>query len=111
MGRAGIVRAFDPDRLNRALDAYLAQLTARHADARPAARRAFAAQAEEVAEPLRAAITDVRRKASAAASPSADERVASWRRWSRALHGLFAAADHCWGALQPTLLADPADAG
>jgi len=111
VGRTGIVRAFDPDRLNRALDSYLAQLTERHADTRPAARRAFAAQAEEVAEPLRAAIMDVRRTASAAASPPADERVACWRRWSRALHGLFAAADQCWAALQPTLLADPPDAG
>ncbi len=111
VGRAGIVRAFDPDRLNRALDTYLAQLTERHADARPAARRAFAAQAEEVAEPLRAAIAKVGRAASAAASPPADERVTSWRRWSRALHGLFTAADHCWGALQPTLLTEPSDAG
>ena len=111
VGRAGIVRAFDPDRLNRALDGYLVQLTERQVDMRPAARRAFAAQAEEVAEPLRAAIADIRRAASAAANPPGDARVASWRRWSQALHTLFAAADRCWGALQPTVTSDPADAG
>ena len=111
VGRGGIVRAFDPERLNRALDGYLTQLTERRADTRPAARRAFAAQAEEVAQPLRTAIAEVSRVAVAAANPSGDERVASWRRWSSALHGLFAAADHCWSALQSALPTDQPDVG
>ncbi len=111
VGRAGIVRAFDPDRLNRALDNYLTQLTERRADTRPAARRAFAAQAEEVANPLRNAIADVRRTAAAAVNPPSGARVANWRNWSRALHDLFSAADHCWGVLQPIVTNDSADAG
>ncbi len=111
VGRAGIVRAFDPERLNRALDGYLAHLTERRVDARAAARRAFGAQAEEVAGPLRKAIADVGRTAPAAASPPADARVASWRGWSQSLQALFAAADQCWSVLQPTVLADPVDGG
>ncbi|HEX8724092.1 MAG TPA: hypothetical protein VF737_01730 [Gemmatimonadaceae bacterium] len=109
VGRPGIVRAFDPDRLNRALDGYLAQLAARHSDPRPAARRAFAAQAEEAAEPLRAAIAEVGRTAPAAAGPPDDARVASWRRWSGALRALFAAADRCWEKLQPAAASERAD--
>ena len=111
VGRAGIVRAFDPDRLNRAFDAYFLALTERRADLRPAARRAFAAQAEEAAEPLRGAIAAVREMAGAAANPREDSRVASWRAWSQALHSMFAAADQCWGALQPALVNDPATGG
>jgi len=109
VGREAIVRAFDPDRLERALDGYLAALTARSADARPPARRAFAAQVNEAAEPLRAAIAEVRRMAPAAASPPAEARVAAWRSWSRALQALFAAADHCWSSLQPALAITPVE--
>lgn len=111
VGRAAMVRAFDPDRLNRALDGYLAQLAERSADARPAARRAFAAQAEEAMAPVRAAIEEVRRTARAAAEPPVDGRLGAWRQWSGALEALFRAADHCWALLQPTVSPDPVDAG
>jgi ribosomal 50S subunit-recycling heat shock protein len=111
VGRAGVVRAFDPERLHRALDGYLSQLTERRADARPAARRAFAAQAAEAAEPLRAAIDVVRDRAATAANPPADARVATWRSWSGALHDLFSAADQCWAWLQSTVVNHPDTAG
>lgn len=99
VGRAAIVRAFDPDRLGRALDSYLGGLVERSGDGRPAARRAFAAQVEEAAEPLRAALERVRRVAGRAAEPGGDRRVSSWRAWAAALHDLFDAADRCWRSL------------
>lgn len=99
VGRTAIVRAFDPDRLGRALDSYLGGLAGRSGDPRPAARRAFTAQVEEAADPLRAALDRVRRVAGAAAEPSGDRRVSSWRAWAAALHDLFDAADRCWRSL------------
>lgn len=100
IGRAAIVGAFDPDRLERALDTYLGTLTEHSGDTRPAARRAFAAHAEEATEPLRAAIGEIRHTAPAAAAGSGPG-IADWRRWSESLQSLFSAADRCWTRLQP----------
>jgi hypothetical protein len=111
VGRAAIIRAFDSDRLNRALDAYLKQLSDQMADARPAARRAFAAQAEEATAPLRAAILAVADCAKTALAPDPGNRVGSWRRWSGALGALFLAADRAWKVLRPVRRAEPADEG
>jgi hypothetical protein len=111
VGRAAVVQAFDPDRLARAVDAYVMALATQSADARPAARRAFAAQVREAVEPLRAALDDVRRTAAAAADPPDDARVSTWRAWSAALQRMFAAADRCWSELHPAAVpgARPAD--
>lgn len=97
--RADVVAAFDPDRLGRAFDGYLADAVGHTADRRPAARRALAAYADDLAEPLRRALDEVRRTRAAAASPPADARIGSWRQWSGALRRLFEAADRCWVAL------------
>lgn len=101
VARADVIAAFDPDRMSRAFDAYLAALTGRSADERPAARRAFAARADEAAEPLYRAIAELRRTGPAAAHPPDDARLATWRQWTSTLQRLFAAADGCWVRLQP----------
>jgi len=102
VARADVIAAFDADRMSRAFDAYLAALTSRSADDRPAARRAFAARADEAAEPLYRAIAELRRTGPAAAHPPDDARLAAWRQWTSTLQRLFAAADRCWVRLHPT---------
>jgi len=102
VARADVIAAFDPDRMSRAFDAYLAALTSRSADERPAARRAFAARADEAAEPLYRAIAELRRTGPAAAHPPDDARLATWREWTSTLQRLFAAADRSWVRLQPS---------
>jgi hypothetical protein len=99
VARADVVAAFDPDRLGRAFEQYLAALAARTEDARPAARRAFAAYTDDLAEPLRQALDELRRARDAALAPAAGARVSAWRRWTGALRQLFAAAERCWMAL------------
>ncbi len=111
VGRAAIVAAFDPDRLERALDAYLAGLTERSRDARPAARRAFAAHAGEAAEPLRAAIGELRHTGPAAAAAGAGAGLGDWKRWRQSLQTLFATADRCWTRLQPVAGREPRGRG
>lgn len=107
VGRSAVVAAFDLDRVSTGLDKYVAALTARTSDARPAARRAVAAAADDAVAPLREAIEAVRAAAPAAAQPPADARVASWRRWRAALQALFAAADRSWLALSSGAAAPP----
>jgi hypothetical protein len=104
VGRAAVVAAFDAEKLGRALQTYVAALTARSGDERPAARRAFAAAAEDAVAPMRAALDTVRRLAPAAAEPPLNERVGSWRRWRRGLEGLFSAADRSWIRLSSGLV-------
>ncbi|OYV73670.1 MAG: hypothetical protein B7Z72_01995 [Gemmatimonadetes bacterium 21-71-4] len=96
VARPEVVAAFDADRLDRALAAYLAAAVEHSADARPAARRAYAAHVEDATEPLRRALATVRATSHAAAHPPATARVTSWRVWRAALDALFHAADLCW---------------
>lgn len=100
VGRGTIVAAFDADKLRRAIDTYVATITERSIDVRPAARRAFGAAAADAVEPLLNALEDVRRLAPAAATPPPDSRVRSWRGWCRALQALFAEADRGWLRLE-----------
>ncbi len=111
VGRADVVAAFDPDRLARGFERYLAEAVGHTADPRPAARRALAAYADDLAAPLREALDDVRRTRVAAAAPPDDACVASWRRWSAALRRLFEAADRCWVALDRSGVAGAPPAG
>jgi hypothetical protein len=99
VARADVVAAFDPERLARSFERYLTAVVGNTADTRPAARRAYAAYTDDLATPLHRALDEVRRTRTAAATPPADARVESWRRWSGALHRLFEAADRCWVAL------------
>ncbi len=96
VARHEVVAAFDADRLDRALAAYLAAAVEHSADARPAARRAYAAHVEDATEPLRRALAALRAASPAAAHPPTTARVASWRAWRAALEALFLAADRCW---------------
>jgi hypothetical protein len=105
VGRAAVVAAFDADKIGRALDAYVAALATRSRDERPAARRAFAAAADDAVDPMRAALGAVRGLAAAASRPPEGERVGSWRRWRRALEALFSAADRSWVRLDSGLIA------
>ena len=103
VGRAAVVAAFDADKLARALDSYVAALTQRSTDDRPAARRAFSAAAQDAVEPMHAALASIRRAAPAAAEPPGDARVGSWRRWRAALQTVFSAADRSWARLESGL--------
>ncbi|MHB1862197.1 MAG: hypothetical protein ACYCVL_04430 [Gemmatimonadaceae bacterium] len=96
VARHEVVAAFDADRLERALAAYLAAAVERSSDARPAARRAYAAHVEDATEPLRRALATLRAASPAAAHPPATARVATWQAWRAALESLFHAADLCW---------------
>lgn len=100
VARPEVVAAFDADRLDRAFDAYLAAAIERRADARPAARRAYAAHVEDAAEPLRHALAALRVASQVAAKPPALARVASWRAWRAALEALFHAAERSWETLE-----------
>jgi hypothetical protein len=85
-----------------ALDA----LAAEHGGPRPPDRRALAAELEELAEPLFAALGVLGEAASTLAAADAGARPAAWRAWAAALARAFAVADAVWEAMLPAL-ADP----
>ena len=85
-----------------ALDA----LAAEHGGPRPPDRRALAAELDELAEPLFAALDALGVAAASLAAADDAERPSAWRAWGAALARAFSAADGVWEAMLPAL-ADP----
>lgn len=101
-----ILTAFDPDALAARYSALADAFAAERHRARGAARRALAAELEELIEPVRAAIEDVRTHA----RPLLDDARASrqiegreWDAWVASVRATFEAADRSWGAIERVL--------
>ncbi len=96
----------DAAAVERDARAALDALAAAHGGPQPADRRALAAELEELAAPLFAALAALGERAAALAAAGDAERPGAWRAWAAALAAAFAAADGVWEAALPAL-ADP----
>lgn len=86
--------------------ATLDAMAAEHGGPHAPDRRALAAELDELAEPLFAALGTLGSAAAALAAAGEAERPTAWRAWAAALAGAFTAADGVWEAMLPAL-ADP----
>jgi hypothetical protein len=105
---------FDVQKLLRELDRAIAEIAAVNAPEGGARRRALEAALEEEAEPLFVVLERLGERAQALQESPIDQRLAEWRRWVRALHQVFSAADECWprcAALLPRAVSTAAVGG
>ena len=97
------VAAFDAARLERAWrEATVALAAERHPRSAPD-RRALAAELEQLAAPVWAALRRMAASATLARSAPVNAREVAWERWVSTVQRLFEAVDDWWGAATPVL--------
>jgi hypothetical protein len=106
--RVQVVAAFDARRLGALLDATIRAFAAERFQSRPPARRALEAELFEIAEPLRAALRELRELGElVAAAREPAQEYDSWTRWLDQLRATFRVADAIWPRLSGVLVASP----
>ncbi|HEU4565165.1 MAG TPA: hypothetical protein VFS05_10970 [Gemmatimonadaceae bacterium] len=96
-------RALEAAALRGAVERLLAELAAERFGSRSPERRALEAELRECAGGLFARLDLLAREERALRVSDDRVRLARWRAWVEALHGVFEGADACLGALGPAL--------
>lgn len=100
-------RAFEAAALRGAVDRLLAELAAERFGSRAPERRALEAELRECAGDLLTRLERLAGEERALRASDDRVRLARWRAWVEALHGVFEGADACWGSLRPALEREP----
>jgi hypothetical protein len=96
--------ALDASALRAATERLLGELAVERFPNDAPERRALEAELLEYAAGLFARFDDLAMAQRDLVSCDDSERFARWRRWARALHGVFASADECWPSLGAVLV-------
>lgn len=102
------ISAFNVARLGASLDETMRALATQRFPARPPARRAFEAALADAAQPLYAALRQLRERTPL---PEDAEKPERWRIWLDALRATFEAADRVWGSVDALLAEQPPQTG